>query len=73
MEVRVTPSGVVLIIEGPGAGSSTHEFPPGTRVDGFRDEHERTLKAEGYRLQVIEERRIGDEAARSGHDRRRRP
>jgi hypothetical protein len=70
VELRQTPAGVQLLIDGPGAAASTHDFPPGTSVDSFRDDYERKLLADGFRLQVVAERRTEDSAP-PGADRRR--
>ena len=70
LELRSKPDGVQLVIDGPGPASSTHEFPPGTSVDGFREDYERKLIADGYKLQIVSERRGG--APRSSGPERRR-
>jgi hypothetical protein len=71
LELRTTPDGVQLLIEGPGPASSRFDFPPGTAVDSFRREYEQQLLDDGYRLQVVAERRIPAEAAPRRDDRRR--
>lgn len=71
IEVRATPEGVQLLIEGPGEATSRFDFPPGTAVDSFRREYEQKLLDDGYRLQVVAERRVQDSVSRPG-DRRRR-
>jgi hypothetical protein len=71
LEVRATPAGVQLIVDGPGAASSTHDFPGGTLVEAFREEYERTLLADGFKLQAVAERRGDAEDPPRGSDRRR--
>lgn len=73
LELRTTSDGVQLVIEGPGAASSRFDFPPGTAVDSFRREYEQKLLDDGYRLQVVAERRIqSDPPARPDNRRRHR-
>ena len=72
IEVRSSPAGVQLLIEGPGAATSVHDFPPGTSVERFREDYERKLLTDGYRLQVVAERRGGDEGAPPDNVERRR-
>lgn len=64
LEVRSHPAGVQFIVEGPGAILNTFELPPGTTVTSLRDEYERNLLADGYRLQVVSERRVEGERRR---------
>jgi hypothetical protein len=71
LEVRTTADGVQLLIDGPGEATSRFDFPAGTAVDSFRREYEQKLLDDGYRLQVVAERRVQDET-RSGDRRRRR-
>ena len=56
-ELSATSHGMQLVIEGPGPASSTHDFPPGNSVERFRQEYERNLLEDGYKLQVVAERR----------------
>ena len=70
MELRRTADGVQLLIEGPGPAASQHDFPPGTSVESFRQDYEQKLLDDGYKLQVVAERRSG--SARSGSGERRR-
>lgn len=72
LEVRATPEGVQLVIEGPGEATSRFDFPPETSVDAFRRDYEQKLLDEGYRLQVVAERRAQDEPSRQRERRRRR-
>jgi hypothetical protein len=71
LEVRKTPDGVQLIIDGPGEVSSHFDFPPGTAVDSFRREYEQKLLDDGYRLQVVAERRVLGETSTRQEERRR--
>jgi hypothetical protein len=71
MELRTMTAGVQLTIDGPGAATSTHDFPPGTSVERFREEYERKLREQGYRLQAVAERRDDRDAASGDADRRR--
>jgi hypothetical protein len=71
IELCPTSDGMQLTIEGPGNASSAHDFPPGTSVERFRQEYERTLVEDGYKLQVIAERR-GDPAPSGARERRRK-
>ena len=71
LEIRDMPEGVQLVIEGPGEASSHFDFPPGTAVDSFRRDYENKLLADGYRLQVVSERRA-DMKQDPTADRRRR-
>ena len=71
MELLTSSTGVQLTIDGPGAARASYEFPAGTSVDGFRQEYEQKLIADGYKLQVVAERR-GGSGSRGGSDRRRR-
>jgi len=71
LEIRDMPEGVQLVIEGPGEASSHFDFPPGTAVDSFRRDYENKLLADGYRLQVVAERRV-DVKQDPTADRRRR-
>jgi hypothetical protein len=66
-----TSAGVQLTIEGPGPARSTYEFPAGTAVDGFRQEYEQRLIADGFKLQAVAERR-SERGPRSSGERRRR-
>ena len=59
IELRATSDGVQLLIEGPGPTASQHDFPPGTSVDSFRQEYEQKLLDDGYKLQIVAERRGG--------------
>ena len=72
LEVRSTGEGVQLVIEGPGARISRYEFPAGTTVEGFRSDYEDKLLSDGYRLQVVSERRVDEKRAAPGGARRRR-
>ena len=73
LEVRSTGEGVQLVIEGPGARISRYEFPAGTAVEGFRSDYQDKLLSDGYRLQVVSERRVDEKpGAPSGERRRRR-
>ena len=71
LEIRDMPEGVQLVIEGPGEASSQFDFSPGTAVDSFRRDYENKLLADGYRLQVVAERRV-DVKQDPTADRRRR-
>jgi hypothetical protein len=71
-ELTTRPDGVQLTIEGPGDARSTHDFPPGTSVESFRQEYEQRLLAEGYKLQAVAERRSSSVAPPGGRERRRR-
>jgi hypothetical protein len=71
IELSRTPAGVQLAIEGPGPASSSHDFPTGTSVERFRQEYERTLLEDGYKLQVVAERR-GPREGSDGSERRRK-
>lgn len=71
LELRTTPDGVQLVIDGPGAVSSRFDFPPGTAVESFRREYEQRLLDDGYRLQVVAERRIPNDASTRQDNRRR--
>jgi UDP-glucuronate 4-epimerase len=71
LDVRQTPAGVELVIEGPGATVNSFDFPAGTAVEGFRRDYEQKLLADGYRLQVVSERR-SDESPREQRSERRR-
>lgn len=70
IELRTTSRGVQLAIEGPGAARSSYDFPVGTAVDGFRRAYEEKLLANGYRLQVVSERRGDVSKKGEGGDRR---
>jgi len=72
IELRATSDGVQLLIEGPGPAVSRHDFPPGTSVDGFRQDYEQKLLDEGYKLQVVAERRGGVTRESENEERRRR-
>ena len=72
LELRSTPEAVQLVIDGPGAMTSTYDFPPGTAVSRFRDEYEKTLLADGYRLQVVSERRSEGDRPGPAAERRKR-
>jgi hypothetical protein len=75
MELRPTSHGMQLMIEGPGSASSTHDFPAGASVERFRQDFERKLSEDGYRLQAVAERRGDDRAdpsAPAPTERRRR-
>ena len=73
IELCQTSHGMQLVIDGPGPASSTHDFPPGTSVERFRQEYERKLVDDGYKLQIVAERRDeGDTAGRPGPVERRR-
>jgi hypothetical protein len=71
VEVRATSEGVQLIIDGPGAITATHHFPVGTSIESFREDYEQKLRAEGFRLQVVAERRSDDVQPPDGAERRR--
>jgi hypothetical protein len=71
IELCSTPEGMQLVIEGPGPASSTHDFPPGTSADRFREEYEGKLLGDGYKLQAMAERR-GDRGGAPGTGERRR-
>ena len=61
LELRTTRDAVQLVIDGPGASTQTYDFEPGIAVSSFREEYEKKLLADGYRLQVVSERRTDDE------------
>ena len=71
VEVRATSDGVQLIIDGPGAITATHHFPVGTSIESFREDYEQKLRAEGFKLQVVAERRSEEAEAPPGSERRR--
>ena len=71
-EIRDTPEGVQLVIEGPGEELTSYDFPAGTAVEGFRREYEEKLLADGYRLQAVSERRVDADPREPGTERRRR-
>lgn len=71
IELRVGEQGVQLTIEGPGDASSRLDFPPGASVESLRQDYERKLQTDGYKLQVVAERR-GDRRAPFGGTERRR-
>jgi len=71
LELRNTAEGVQLAIDGPGEATSRFDFPPGTAVESFRREYEDKLLADGYRLQVVSERRIDTGRRASTGERRR--
>ena len=71
IEVRNTRDGIQLVIEGPGGAASRFDFPPGTSVDSFRSQFEEKLISEGFRLQVMAERRSPEPPPPAERDRRR--
>jgi hypothetical protein len=72
LEIRETREGIQLVIEGPGEATSSYDFPPGTAVESFRKDYEGKLLADGYRLQVVSERRVDDVPPEPTDERRRR-
>ena len=75
LEVRSHAEGVQFIVDGPGAVLNTFDLPPGTTVASLREEYEKNLLEDGYRLQVVSERRVEgerrkDAAPRKTGDRR---
>jgi len=72
IELSTMAAGVQLTIDGPGPAASTHEFPPGTSVEPFRVEYEKKLQEQGYKLQIVAERRNDPDRAPESRDRRRR-
>jgi hypothetical protein len=72
LEIIETGNGVRLSIEGPAEARSNYDFPAGTSVEGFRQDYENKLMADGYRLQIVSERRNEDLQHAPTKDRRRR-
>ena len=54
LELRTTPEGVQLSIDGPGVTTSSYDFPPGTAVESFRREYEQKLLGEHQRAHTAE-------------------
>jgi hypothetical protein len=71
VEVRATSEGVQLLIDGPGAIAATHHFPAGTSIESFHEDYEQKLRAEGFKLQVVAERRTDAADPPDGGERRR--
>jgi hypothetical protein len=73
MTVNEDPSGIVLVVLGPGAASATYRFTDMAALTAFAEGQEQKLIDEGFHLQAVAERRTGRTAPPSGvPDRRRR-
>ena len=72
LEIVETPEAIQLLIDGPGETTSRYDFPAGTAVESFRRDYEEKLVGDGYRLQVVSERRIDDAPSAQVTERRRR-
>ena len=75
MIVEDQPPGAALVVRGPGTASATYQFPTMDALMEFAKLREQELQGEGFHLQAIAERRVGDrrsEPRPDTPDRRRR-
>jgi hypothetical protein len=61
MTVEDQPSGASLVVRGPGTASAAYQFPTLDALMEFARLQEQQLQREGFQLQAIAERRVGDE------------
>jgi hypothetical protein len=61
MTVEDQPSGVALLVRGPGTASATYQFPTHDALMEFAKLQEQQLQREGFQLQAIAERRVRDD------------
>jgi hypothetical protein len=73
MTITSDPSGIALIVLGPGDSSATYHFTQLAAVTAFAQAQEQKLLAEGFHLQAVAERRSGRGEPRPGTPDRRRP
>ena len=73
MTVSEDPTGIALVVLGPGAASATYRFTDMASLTTFAEGQEQKLLDEGFHLQAVAERRTGRTAPAPGvPDRRRR-
>ena len=75
MIVEDQPPGAALVVRGPGTASATYQFPTLDALMEFARLQEQQLQRDGFQLQAIAERRVGDrrsEPRPDVPDRRRR-
>jgi hypothetical protein len=73
MTASEDPTGIALVVLGPGAASATYRFTDMTSLTAFAEGQEQKLLDEGFHLQAVAERRAGRTASPPGvPDRRRR-
>ena len=73
MTVSEDPTGIVLVVLGPGAASATYRFTNMSALTVFAEGQEQKLLDDGFQLQAVAERRKGRNEPPSGvPDRRRR-
>ena len=73
MTITADPSGIALIVLGPGDSSATYHFTQRSAVTAFAQAQEQKLIDEGFHLQAVAERRSGRSEQREGAPDRRRP